>query len=303
MRRHVAETDGTEETDELSAQLATFRATHTPKRCHVEYTGYVDRAGQVKRMDSSHGIDWEYFSSGYGKEALLLLPGVHGRGEMAFQHILQFEQGYRVISPSYPAHLTTVAQVVDGLAAILDVEQVETMYILGGSYSGMLAQCLVRVWPERVRAVVLDHTSSPSRHRARLHTLYRVLLTLLPLSLLRGLFSYSNQLAAPGAFWQAYFARVIATMSKEDYLSRVRVCIDFYRNYAFTPDDLRAWSGRILIIEADNDWYVPARQRAALKALYPQARVYTFHATGHTAWANQFATFFTVIAQFLQEEA
>jgi len=280
------------ETGDLAAQLYAFRATHVPRRLHGG-----DGAG-----------DWEYFCSGDAQETLLLLPGVHGYGELAFQHIVQFEQSYRVISPSYPSVPNTVAQLLDGLVAILRAENVATASIIGGSYSGMLAQCLVRRYPELVKAVVLDHTSPPGRYQAWRHTCYLALLMLLPLAWLRALFNCANQRMAAGvgaaqqAFWRAYFAEIIASLTKADYLSRMRVCIDFYRHYTFSRDDLRSWPGRILIIESDNDSYVPARERATLKALYPQAQVHTFHATGHAAWANQFAAFFSVMAQFLQEE-
>lgn len=284
-----------DEENELLTQLHAFRATHAAKRCHVE------------NVDGKGGSEWEYFSSGYGNETLLLLPGVHGRGEMAFQHILRFEQGYRVISPSYPSDPRTIAQLTAGLVAILKAEQVSTVYVVGGSYSGMLAQCFVRSHPELVRMVVLDHTSPPGLSQARLHKLYHLGLATLPLSWLRKLFHFGNDLAIRGItsgqdFWRAYFDDIITSMTRADYLSRIQVCIDFYQNYKFTRDDLRTWRGKMLIIEADNDAYVSARQRAALKALYPKARVYTFHRTGHAAWANQFPTFFSIIAQFLQEE-
>ena len=281
------------ESNELVTQLHAFRATHTAKRCRVE--------------NAEGGSEWEYFSSGYGNETLLLLPGVHGRGEMAFQHILRFELGYRVISPSYPSGPTTIAQLVAGLVAILKAEHIETVYIVGGSYSGMLAQCFVRSHPELVKMVVLDHTSPPGLSQARLYKLYRVVLTPLPLSWLRKLFIFGNELGTRGIttgrdFWRSYFDDVILSMTRADYLSRIRVCIDFYQNYKFTRDDLRSWRGKMLIIESDNDAYVSARQRAALRELYPRARVHTFHRSGHAAWANQFPTFFSVIAQFLQEE-
>ncbi len=283
------------ESNELLTQLHAFRATHTVKRCHVD------------DADGTGSSEWEYFSSGYGNETLLLLPGVHGRGEMAFQHILRFEQGYRVISPGYPSGPTTIAQLVSGLVAILKAEHIETIYVVGGSYSGMLAQCFVRSYPDLVRLVVLDHTSPPGLSQARLHKLYRLVVTLLPLSLLRKLLKYGNELATRGIttgrnFWRGYFDDIITSMTRVDYLSRIRVCIDFYQNYKFAHDDLRSWRGKMLIIESDNDVYVSARQRAVLKALYPRAHVHTFHRTGHAAWANDFATFFSVIAQFLQEE-
>jgi hypothetical protein len=58
------------EIDDPAEQLRKFRATHSSKQRYVA------------------GVDWEYILSGCGEEALLLLPGAHGLGEVAFQLIL-----------------------------------------------------------------------------------------------------------------------------------------------------------------------------------------------------------------------
>ena len=281
-----------EEMMDLSAQLRHFRATHTYKHLTVA------------------GRDWQYLTGGdgCGRDVLLLLPGAPGLGEMAFQLIMRFERNYRVISPSYPAGVTTVAQLLDGIIAILDHEHVEVASIVGGSYSGMVAQCLVRRAPHRVAKLILDHTNAPSRARARTHRLYHTILKLLPSVGIRALFQLGNQLSTMGKtpeqlFWRSYFRHdVIARLTKEDYLSRIRVCIDFYEHYSFEPEELSFWPGALLIVESDNDSYVPAKERAVLRALYPSAQVFTFCGTGHGAWANQFETFFSIIARFLRSE-
>jgi pimeloyl-ACP methyl ester carboxylesterase len=121
-------------------ELVRFRGAHPLKR-----------AGR-------QGVEWEYIISGRGSEALLILPGLLGFGEMSFQHIQAFEDDYRVIAPSYPFELTTVKQLVAGIVALLDVEGVQRAYVLGGSYGGMVAQCLVRRYPQRVLSLVLSHT-------------------------------------------------------------------------------------------------------------------------------------------------
>lgn len=265
--------------DDLHTELWRFRASH--------------------RYSSHNG--WHYLASGHGTEALLLLPGLPGLGEMAFQHITRFEQGYRVIAPSYPSSATTVAQILDGLLAILSVEGVERVHVLGASYSGMVAQCLACYHPEKVQKVILDHTSLASRRRAWEYRFIHALLVPLPLSWLRAWLhllnhAYPTQSSEQELFWRAYFDEAIASFTKEDYLSRVEVAIDFHQNY----NDLRSWQGTTLVIEADNDTFVSPGERSELKARYPQARVYTFHQTGHTAWASQFETFFSVIARFLQ---
>jgi len=278
------------EVEDLSGQLEHFRATHTFKHYNV------------------NGRTWHYLLGGQrNKDALLLLPGVPGLGEMAFQHIMKFEHSYYVISPNYPAGLTTVDQVIDDIVAILDHEEIDAAHIVGGSYSGMITQCFLRCYPQRVRKIVLDHTSPPSKKMTRMYILYYLILLLFPLFCIRALlrlgnYFFSGRETPQQAFWHSYFERdIIGGLTKEDYLSRARVCIDFSRNYSFTSGDVHFQPGTLLIIESDNDSFVPEEERARLKALYPSARIYTFYGTGHVAWRNQSDTFFSVIASFLQE--
>ena len=88
-------------------ELTRFRATHPLKHTFV------------------HDVQWEYIATGRGSEALLILPGLLGIGEMSFQHIRAFENDYCVIAPSYPFELTTVNQTMDGIAAILTAEGIQ----------------------------------------------------------------------------------------------------------------------------------------------------------------------------------
>lgn len=269
-------------------QLRKFRATHS-------YTNrYVN------------GVRWEYILCGRGEETLLLLPGSPGLGEVAFQLILRFEQEYRVISPGYPEGVTTVAGLVDGLVDILASEHISQVCMVGGSYSGMIAQQFVRLYPEKVKILVLDHAGIPRRDRTKKYKFYHRVIASLPLFIMRILLKLGKSLSMLSmpvyrSFWNAYFDEIIAILKKEDYLSRVQVCIDFDQNYIFTGDDLLHWSGDMLIIESDNDPYVAQQEREALRALYPKAQVHTFHNTSHFAWATEVEAFLDVIEHFLRE--
>ncbi len=259
----------------------------------------------VKHTTAS-GIKWEYLVSGLGSEALLILPGLLGFGEMSFQHIGAFENDYRVIAPSYPFELTTVAQLVDGVVAILDGEGVQHTHVLGGSYGGMVAQCLVRRYPQRVTSLVLSHTGGPKPDRADTNRRFITLLRLLPMSLLRVMLKGATRkalLSAPEQipFWAAYSNEMIARLRKADLIGRYQVAIDFDASSAFTPNDLKDWPGRILILEGDNDPIAEAPAREALKALHPQARIHTFHGSGHVASIAKLDEYVAVIKSFLKE--
>jgi hypothetical protein len=81
--------------------LYRFRDTHPTTRATVE------------------GIKWEYIACGQGDKALLILPGLFGVGEMSFEHILAFEDAYRLVVPTYPPTITCVPQLIRGIVASL----------------------------------------------------------------------------------------------------------------------------------------------------------------------------------------
>jgi len=113
------------------------------------------------------GVDWEYISCGRGAEALVLLPGGARFGETWFRLIMALENEYRIISPTYPP-ATKMAELVDGIAHILESEDIEQAHLLRTSFGGWLAQCFIRKCPEKVDRLILSNTSGPDAISAKL---------------------------------------------------------------------------------------------------------------------------------------
>ena len=274
---------------EEKEQLLQFRATHRVKHTAVA------------------GAHWEYIACGRGAETLLILPGLLGIGEMSFHHILAFESEYRVLAPTYPFDLTTVAQLIGGIAGILDAEGIDRAHVLGGSYGGLVAQCLVRRYPNRVSKLILSHTGGPRLERAEKNKRLIAVLRLLPMGVLRAMLRLATRKSlqdAPEqrAFWVAYSEEMIARLTKADLIARYQIAVDFDATSRFTPDDLKNWPGRILILEGDNDPIAEAPAREALKAFHPQAQRYTFHGTGHVASIAKLDEYVAVIKRFLRQD-
>ena len=271
-------------------ELLKFRDTHPLKQIAVR------------------GVRWTYLIAGRGPATLLILPGLLGFGEMSFQHIRAFETDYRVVAPDYPFEITTMRELVDGLAALLDAEGIKRVHVLGGSYGGMVAQWLVRRYPQRVASLVLSHTGGPKIDRAAANRRVIALLRLLPMNVLRFMLKGATRKSLKDApeqlpFWEAYSNEMIARLSKADLIGRYQAATDFDASSAFTPDDLTDWSGRILILEGDNDPIAEAPARAALKALHPRASVHTFHGSGHVASIAKLDEYVAVIKHFLRDAA
>lgn len=112
--------------DEQVARLLHFRAAHPYRRATI------NGANAHKRHP------WEYIDAGRGNVVILLLPGALGLAEASWQTIahLAARPGIRVISPSYAPTVTTMAEMVNGIAGILDHEGVGQARVMGGSAGG-----------------------------------------------------------------------------------------------------------------------------------------------------------------------
>ena len=257
------------------ARLKRFRRTHRYERLPVGNT------------------NWEYISCGQGEQALLSLPGALAVAESTFPLITAFENEYRIIAPSYALSLT-MAGLCDGIARILEAEGVEQVHLLGGSYGGLVAQYFVRKYPDRVLSLTLSHTFVLSARYAKPLWIAGKLFPLLPRSLFvpilrlrlnKMLLSTLCAARHPEAeFWRAYLNEAIASeLLKEVFVHQNRCLLDCAQQPEFTPNDLKQWLGKVLIIESDDDPAVRSRDRALLRSTYPQAQVHTFHNAGHAS--------------------
>ena len=241
-------------------------------------------AAHPRRTVAAGGAWWECLSGGTGQEVVLVLPGGLGLPELGFGQILDLERDYRVLSPAYPAS-ARMDHLVDGIAALLRAEGVASAHVIGASFGGQVAQCLVRRHPSLVRSLVLSHTGVPTPVRARRMRRALRLSGVLPFWAVRWMLR--RQLkdvfrsAAGSAPWRRLLDGLLQKVHRTQLAGLYACGIDFDENHAFAPGDLEGWGGRVLVLGSDDDPIYPAEERSRLEALYPGAEVHTFHATGH----------------------
>lgn len=276
---------------EQVARLKEFRLTHPYKQLIV---------GDTR---------WEYISCGRGQQTLLLLPGALSVGESTFPLISAFENEYRIIAPSYALSLTMTA-LCSGLAHILETEALNQAHVIGGSYGGLVAQYFVRQYPDQTRSLILSHTFVLTPQLAKPLWIAGKLFPMLPQKLFASILRIRlNKLLVStlraakhpeSEFWRAYLDEAIASeLLKEVFIHQNKSLLDLARQPRFTPDDLKAWPGRILIIESDDDPAITARDRALLRSTYPNAQVQTFRDAGHASAILKRAEVVSIIRGFI----
>jgi pimeloyl-ACP methyl ester carboxylesterase len=157
-----------------------------------------------------------------------------------------------------------------------------------------MAQAFFSRYRERVGQLVLLSTGAPDRRRGVLNQKLVSLFALLPFSFVRRLMKMelARHLKAPAGAGAEVAARVrlfrdrlseylSGQLTKELFLSRMNLFVEFAKDETYRAGDCDAWPGRILIIESTDDPMIGDKERRRLKSTYPKAAVYTFEGTGH----------------------
>jgi pimeloyl-ACP methyl ester carboxylesterase len=267
---------------EQTEKLRRFRSSHPYMTCIVDNT------------------KWEYISCGKGRKTLLLLPGGIRFADTWFKLITALEDKYRIISPTYPA-LPTIAELTRGIFTILKSEHVDEVQVLGTSFGGWVAQYFVRHYPDAVKTLILSNTSRPDTISSALIRISQVFTSIYPERLLQSAFKKRLLSLFSGSdreFWEAYLEEVSVNTKRADIKAQQKCTYDM-TTYTFSENDLNNWHGRILILESDDDPAFKELEREALKALYPQAYVHTFHNAGHTPGYTGPEEYISVLENFL----
>ncbi len=268
----------------LAEQLADFRRDHPPRAIEVG------------------GKSWRYIAAGTGDQSLLMLPGALGSAELGFQLIDWWAPHMRIIAPYYVAG-RSLAETRTVLERILDAEGIGKTNVLGSSFGGTLAQSWTRAHPERTERMVLSHTIAPDPRYTRYMAVMALLVRMFPLRAGKALMRRKVDKILPEKFeardfWNGFFIELADRLTKP-YLVNLMRCMGEFIGSELTPADLDGWNGETLIIESDNDTNVKEHERAAVRALYPGARVHTFHGSGHASSVIEARKYAEIVAEFL----
>ncbi|HEX6760510.1 MAG TPA: alpha/beta fold hydrolase [Propionibacteriaceae bacterium] len=231
------------------------------------------------------GVVWCYRMGGVqNASTVLLLPGATLVPDPFFIVIESLGGSYQVIAPAYPA-VRSMAELVAGVTAILDAEGIPTAHVVGSSFGGYLAQCLVRAHPERVKMLVLAQTGV--RHFIGLAplTILRWLLQASPAPVVRWFMwrTWRVLLADLGPdrrFWTELLSTILRTeLSKASLIAMMAAIADFTAHYRPTADR----SGRrVLVLQSEQDRAFAA-QADEIRAAYPNAVIRILRGAGHGA--------------------
>src|SRR5438067_1261271 len=114
-------------------------------------------------------------------DALVLVPGMNGSGELFYRQVPLLEQSYRVATYSLRDDAEDLETLVEDLATVVDraAPVARRAIIVGESFGGAVAMSFALKYPERVTALVILNSFPRFRPQFRL-TLAIAALTALP---------------------------------------------------------------------------------------------------------------------------
>ncbi|MFX0066969.1 MAG: alpha/beta fold hydrolase [Candidatus Hermodarchaeota archaeon] len=259
-------------------------------------------------------IVWDYISCGKGEEAILFLTGGVGTAEGWFLHILNLENDYQVVAIDYPP-VSSMKKLCSGIISLLETENIVKVHIIGHSLGGMVAQAFLYHYPDHVNNLILSHTTgnlpnfgekSRMRRMRRLKKNIRVL-KFIPMWLFRSYLlkssnkSLQNYDPLEAEAFKPLISEILRKSTRKQLISKSNVMFDFLKNYTFTAESFSTWTGNVLILESHDDESIDSEERDALKLTFKDAKVHTFHGTGHTSIFNKRDETISLIKEFLMK--
>jgi len=254
------------------------------------------------------GVHWEYLVGGEGADVLLFLNGGLRIAETAFAYVQLFEPHYRVVVPTYPS-LWDIDEIVDGIVAILEQEEIQEVFVLGQSYGGMVAQVMVQRYPTRINKLVLSSTGPLSAPRIQRMVLSLILAfaPMLPNRMVKNLYKKSilQILSVPESkqgFWKAYLDEIFEDrLSKADVLSHFRTGEDSLKKYGYNRAGIYHWSREVLVIGGEDDPVSSEEDRNTIIAFYPNTTLEVVSYAGHAVVLSQPDEYLARVKGFFDE--
>jgi pimeloyl-ACP methyl ester carboxylesterase len=248
---------------------------------------FSDRFGKKIIINNT---TWRYYRLGSGAPILWLGGGLR-RAALGFAFMERLAVRHTLIAPDYPP-VQTIDEFITAFDTILQTEGVATFALGGQSYGGLLAQAYLAHKGQAVERLILSSTGPADYGKVWMPVEYALiaLVSLLPEKTVKnllagGLFRAITLPAAERADWmEAIIAIMQNELSRADVLSHFAVAADLIRQGVVTPTAYHNWTGRIILLSAENDPTQNKRDIPRYEKLFGRSvEVVSMGAMGHTA--------------------
>ena len=248
---------------------------------------FSDRFG--KSVLVNH-ISWRYYRVGEGAPILWLTGGLR-RAALGFAFMERLARSHTVIAPDYPP-TKSIDEFITAFDAILQAEKVDRFVLGGQSYGGMLAQAYLVHKGQAVERLILSSSGPAIFGKGWIPLEYVIiaLVHLLPEKTVKNMLAggLAKLITVPEAerleWLDAIHAILQNDLSRADVISHFAMAADLIRKGLISPAAYRNWTGRIIVLSAENDPTQSKKDLPRYEKLFGRAvEVYNMGNMGHTA--------------------
>lgn len=230
------------------------------------YEGYLNYLNHHEWLTYHHEnevISYRFF--GKGKKTILMLLGSSMFSSDAYYKLLEgLEDEYRIITIKYPKTKTTIAHIIQRIAHLLNYLSIESVYVLGASHGGGLAQAFAKEHKEKVIGLILYNTLTKTKHM-NTHSsdvIAQVLEAIEQLKELRKMMPLPSIKEALLAQIEVVledqndielFESLISDYSDEDEKLQMDLIKDLLSNYEFDKHDFEYLSESVMVLYGHDD--------------------------------------------------
>jgi pimeloyl-ACP methyl ester carboxylesterase len=248
---------------------------------------FSDRFGEKVIVNST---TWRYYRLGVGAPIFWLTGGLR-RAALGFAFMEKLAIHHTVIAPDYPP-VQSIDEFITAFDTILQTEGVDTFALGGQSYGGLLAHAYLAHKPKAVERLILSSTGPADYGKGWLPVehICIALARLLPEKTVKnllagGLLKVITVPEAERAEWvEAVHTVMQNDLSRADVVSHFAIAADVIRKGIVTPAAYHDWTGRIIVLSAENDPTQSKKDVPRYAKLFGRAvEVFSMGDLGHTA--------------------
>lgn len=283
-------------------------------------------AEEIQRFGKTHpfaeektdGISTRYLLCGKAdaRYTLVYLVGGTGISDVWFNHIVQMEEDYQILTFDYPMEINDLEQLADHIMKLIKKLEIKNPVLIGASLGGFVAQLIARRYSDMVSAVALYSTCSLSRASiVDLKKQYKSsgvmmgLMKVVPYSWIKKmLFAVSkkqvgmeNENPINRAYMEDFFTWIYGQYTKKFDLHMTGLIIDAADIKPFEFSDYKRFDDKTLLVLPKADKAFSEAAQAELLLFMPKAKVVKIEG-GHTAVLYKVDEYVRETREFLETD-
>ncbi len=271
-----------------------------------------------KQTENINGkiFPYRYYKNENSNKTVVLLTGGIGLSDLLLFHFEEFSKSYSVISFDYPIAYSSIQELVEAIAELIKKLNV-TVFLIGQSLGGFIAQILAQQHPEIVEGLILSNTGTLSAELDEKGTqcfrnmMKRIDKSLLMIKLVP--FGFVKKNIKKAVLKKVTYLlseeeknvmseicdEMINTLTKEYEIHMTLLLKDLQKHWNMKKSDFLRFQNRVLLILSDDDFTFDESIKHALIDIMPSPKVITDIRGGHLSLLLKIDKYTNSITSFI----